>query len=238
MTLRDRPNGWPVACQHWRDLLFLHWPMPENELRRLVPAELDIDTFDGSGWISLSPLRIWGTRPSLLPAPPIIGNSLELNVRTYVVRDGVPGVWFLSLDASNPLAVVGARAGFSLPYYFARMKMWHKGEPFQFHSRRFHPGGGDAHFAAEWTEFGPAGELMPGTLDFFLVERYCLYAQFMGRLYRGRIHHRPWLVRQAALRSLASNMIQANGLPAPKAAPILHAQAEPLSVEIWREHRV
>ena len=33
----------------------------------------------------------------------------ELNVRTYVHRDGVPGVWFLSLEASNPFAVAGAR---------------------------------------------------------------------------------------------------------------------------------
>src|SRR5215208_5984323 len=117
LSVRSRPTGWPIMHQTWDKLLFLHWPLPPESLRALIPTRLVLDTFEGNAWVALTPFTMWGIRPTLLPPVPWLSASHELNVRTYVHLDGVPGVWFFSLDASNLLAVLGARLGFHLPYF-------------------------------------------------------------------------------------------------------------------------
>src|SRR5690606_11931730 len=110
-----------------------------------------------------------------------------------------PGVWFFSLDASNPLAVIGSRFGFSLPYYQAFMTFREDGDRAAFTSYRMHPGAPEAHLEVSWNRESPMPEADPGSLDFFLIERYCLYAMRAGHLYRSRIHHRPWPLRSASV---------------------------------------
>src|SRR5437764_11600687 len=114
LAMRARPEGTPVMEQAWEDLLFLHWPIDEALIRPLIPASLEIDTFEGKAWIGITPFRLTGFR--LMSLPPIPGFSAfnEINVRTYVHHDGKPGIWFFSLDASKILPAVGARVLFGL----------------------------------------------------------------------------------------------------------------------------
>ena len=91
--------------QSWHDLLFMHWRVPADVLRPLIPPGLEVDTFDGSAWIAVVPFRMSDVAPRFVPAVPGLSAFPELNVRTYVARDGKPGVWFFSLDAGNRLAV-------------------------------------------------------------------------------------------------------------------------------------
>jgi uncharacterized protein len=233
LALRARPEGSAVMHQSWRELLFLHWPLSPAAVRRLVPPSLELDVWEGEAWIGVTPFTMWDIRPAHLPAVPLLSRSHELNVRTYVHRDGVPGVWFLSLEAANPLAVIGARIGFHLPYFQARMCLEEEGETVRYSSRRIHPGAPPATFAAEWSRGGPLPEAEPGTRDFFLIERYCLYSEVNGKLSRCRIHHRPWPLRVARLASLSTTMLEAHGLATPPREPLLHAQGASIEVEIW-----
>jgi uncharacterized protein len=219
--------------QEWHRLLFLHWKIPPTLLRPLLPAGLELDLHDGAAWVGITPFTMSGIRPSFVPPVPVLSESHELNVRTYVHRDGVPGVWFLSLEASNPLAVWGARLGFHLPYYQARMGMEEEGGTVRFRSRRSHPGAPAAEFHGEWSLGERLPEAEPGTLDYFLIERYCLYAAHGERLSRARIHHEPWPLRRASVARISSTMLESHGLPTPSDAPLVHAQAAPLHVEIW-----
>ena len=123
LSVRSRPQGWPLMYQSWDKLLFMHWPMPVEALRPLIPDLLTIDTFEGTAWMGVTPFTMWGIRPVFSPSLPALSRSHELNVRTYVYVDGIPGVWFLSLDANNPLAVLGARLAFHLPYFTANMSL-------------------------------------------------------------------------------------------------------------------
>jgi uncharacterized protein YqjF (DUF2071 family) len=109
LSIRARPSGLALMHQIWGQLLFMHWTIDEKLLRPLIPPQLSIDTFDGAAWIGEIPFTMWGIRASLLPPIPSTSAFHELNVRTYVHFDGVPGVWFFSLDAANRLAVWGAR---------------------------------------------------------------------------------------------------------------------------------
>ena len=125
------PAGPWVMAQSWLDLLFAHWPIPLDELRRVVPASLTIDTFDGQGWVGVVPFRMTGVRPRGVPALPWLSAFPELNVRTYVTLGGKAGVFFFSLDAANPVAVATARRWYHLPYFNARMSLRREGVPGQ-----------------------------------------------------------------------------------------------------------
>ena len=233
---RVRPPGWPVLHQRWHSLVFLHWPFEPEQLRGLVPAGLALDLHDGQAWVGITPFSVTRIRPSLLPALPILSEANEVNVRVYVERDGVPGIWFPSLEITNRLAAWAARLSYRLPYFHARMRVERRGDRHSFHSRR--PDNPGASLEVEW-QLGPArAAAQPGSLDDFLIERYVLYSGGAGRLLRARIHHRPWPLREASVLGLSSPLLTADGLPAPSTSVLAHAQAEPFDVEIWPPTRV
>lgn len=237
-AVRKRPRGWPVMHQTWDKLLFLHWPIETDQLRPHIPPGLEIDTWKGTAWIGVTPFTIRGIRPPLAPALPMLSQSHELNVRTYVWRDGVPGIWFFSLDASNSLAVWAARVGFALPYFRAEMELTTDSGSIEFQSRRIHADAPPGTFHAKWRIDSPLPEVLPGTRDFFLIERYVLYSSSGNRLYRASIHHRPWPLSSAHVERLTSSILESDGLMQPQESPLVHAQAKPLSVWIWPPKRV
>jgi uncharacterized protein YqjF (DUF2071 family) len=123
-------------AQSWHDLLFAHWPVAPESLRPLIPAQLKLQTFNQHCWLAVVPFRMSGVRARWLPA--IAGTSFfpELNVRTYVVCGGKPGVYFFSLDAANRLAVKTARLLYHLPYFYADMRSDDTGEEIVYRSKR------------------------------------------------------------------------------------------------------
>lgn len=219
--------------QNWGKLLFLHWSVPVSVLRPMIPRALEIDTHDGGAWVSITPFTMWGIRPVMLPALPGLSDSHELNVRTYVHANGVPGVWFFSLDASNVIAVLAARLGFHLPYFQADMHMEETGDLISFTSRRTDERGPRAEFKASWSRGKPLPLPAPESLEFFLVERYCLYAAKDEKLYRARIQHQPWSLRAATIETLSSTMGEAHGMKLSDKPALVHAQGDALAVEVW-----
>ena len=238
LSIRTRPAGWPVMYQTWAKLLFVHWPVAAELLQPLIASGLRLDTFEGQAWVSVSPFTMWGIRPIFFPPLPVLSQSHELNVRTYVHVGGVPGVWFFSLDASNALAVFGARLSLGLPYFRARMRLQEHQADIHFTSTRMHPGASAAQFEGTWSRGEPLPSPPPDTLDFFLVERYCLYTTRRGQLYRVRIFHRPWPLCRVERLSFTSTMLESQGLPAATEDPLLHAQGESLRVGIWPPERL
>src|SRR4051812_35249046 len=117
------PDGPWVLGQTWERLLFAHWRVPADELRPHVPALLELEEWDGSAWLALSPFRVAGFRARGLPPLPVISRFYELNCRTYVRRGDRPGIWFFSLDASSRFAVATARPVYGLPYRLARFEV-------------------------------------------------------------------------------------------------------------------
>lgn len=139
-----------------------------------------------------------GIRPRYLPALPWLSSFAELNVRTYVVRDGKPGVYFFSLDAANPVAVRIARRVFHLPYFDAKISLEYDGDWIDYRSVRTHSGAPPAEFSARYRPTGSIFRVAPGSLEEWLSERYCLYAgDCAGRMWRTEIQHAPWPAQPA-----------------------------------------
>jgi uncharacterized protein YqjF (DUF2071 family) len=226
---------WILAMQ-WHDLLFLHWPIPPVWLRPLIPPGLALDTRDGAAWLGIVPFYMKGTRPRLLPSLPWLSNFPELNVRTYVTAEGKPGVWFFTMDLTNPLAVRAARLAFHLPYFDARMTVRRRGLGVLYQSRR--KGRTTAELVAT---YAPAGTIFTpgaGTLEHWLTERYCLYsADRRGRLYRAEIQHPPWLLQPATAEIQRNTLTQPLGFELPNISPLAHF-ARRQDVVAWYVQRV
>jgi hypothetical protein len=191
------PEGHWIQGQRWEDLLFCSWPLSVDAIRSLVPEALEIDTFDGTAWVSVVPMWMEDAHFYRLPPLPFISTFPEVNLRTYVTADGIPGVWFLSLDTESRINVAIARYGFQLPYFFARCAMQRGGDVFRFHSVR---PGGEAELDVEYRAEGDRFEPREGTLEHFLTERYSMYCTMRsGKLFRGDIQHTPWELRRATM---------------------------------------
>jgi uncharacterized protein YqjF (DUF2071 family) len=183
----------PWAAAHtWEDVAFLNWRVDADELAKLVGRSVELDTFEGEAWLGITPFLLTGLRPRGLPSFGRLSTFPQLNVRTYVTRDGKPGLWFFSLDAGSTLAVEGAKRLYRLPYSRAQMTHERKGELVRFESAR--PG---AAFSGSYRAAGDRFRPEPGTLEHFLTERYCLYTEDGSRAFRIDVHHPPWRLRPA-----------------------------------------
>lgn len=215
-----RPMNRPVGFQRWRHLLFLHWEVPVDALRPLVPAELSIDTFEGRAYVGLVPFTMRDVSLYGSPSVPGVSNFHELNVRTYVHHQGRdPGVWFFSLDAASTLPVLVARATFSLPYYRAAMRLDIEGAEVRYSSHRRFSRSSPARFECRYRIGEPLGAARPDTFEHWLVERYILFARPRRGLRLGQVHHRPYPVQRAEILDLRESMLTAAGLPAPSDGP-------------------
>jgi uncharacterized protein len=193
------PEGPWFMGQTWTNVLFAHWRVPIESLEKVVPAQLNIETYEGSAWIGITPLSVRGVRLRGTLPPPLVSSFPEINVRTYVTVGDKPGVYFLSLDADSWAAVRAARRTYRLPYFRSHIELEAEGdERFRFESTRTSRDGPPAGFAAR---FGPDGPELPfeeGSLERWLTERYCHYTfDEEQRPQRGEIHHPPWPLRPA-----------------------------------------
>ena len=213
---RQTPAGQPgIMAQRWAHLLFLHWPFDPITVQRTLPDGLSVDTYQDRAWIGIVPFRMRNVRPVALPF--LSTNFLELNLRTYV-RDsrGVPGVWFYSLDANNPMAVWTARLFFGLPYQHAEMHVESGNEEIRYSSRRR----GCA--TVQEYRFRPSdelGEAKPGSLEFFLIERYRLFSVRGAQILTGRVCHSPYQLREARVTRFDSYLFELDSLEPPAEPP-------------------
>jgi uncharacterized protein YqjF (DUF2071 family) len=237
--LEDRPRigrcgGRPwVMRMRWVDLLFAHWPMTPEALRPLIPADLEIDTYDGRAWLGIVPFRMEDVAPRGLPAPPILGAFPELNVRTYVTHRGRPGVWFLSLDAASRLAVEGARRWFHLPYAMADMTVSDDDGVIEYQSVRRDDRMAPARLLARYSATGPIEHATAGSIEAWFTERWRLFALTPdGRIERTEIRHAPWPLQPASAEMDGRAMAAAHGLQLPNEPPHLRF-ARRVDVVAW-----
>lgn len=198
----------------------MHWEVPVELLRTLLPEPLSVDLFEGRAYVGLVPFTMRDVRPWWSPSVPGISSFHELNLRTYVHRgDAEPGVWFFSLDAANTLAVILARTGWSLPYYRAAISMQEQGDEVLYASRRLWPPPRPAELSLRYRVGEEIGHARAGTFEHFLVERYRLYAMSPFGLVTGRVHHAPYPLRRAEVLELRESVFAAQGISRSSAPP-------------------
>jgi uncharacterized protein len=221
----------------WSELLFAHWPVASEIVAQHLPRGLQLDSYDGQAWVGVVPFLISDFAPRACPAIPPLNRFLELNVRTYVIHEGRPGVWFFTMDAASRLAVRAARSMFYLPYMDASMSLTHYASgAIDYRSQRTHRGEPAARFEAAYQTTGQAFPAEPGTFEHWLTARYCLVsADRQGRLYRGEIDHEPWSLATASWQVRENTLGEAFGFDFSAEPHLLSADA--IGVRAWLASR-
>ncbi|HEY1254924.1 MAG TPA: DUF2071 domain-containing protein [Terracidiphilus sp.] len=235
---RPLPSGHWRMKQRWNDLLFAHWPVQASSLASLVPEGLLVDSFNGSAWLGIMPFWMDRIKVRGIPTIPGVRCFPDLSLCTYVheERSGTPGVFCLSLDASNLLAVGVGRSFYHLPYHWAQMHMDQRSErEFSFFSRR-RLSGQPVIFKARYRGLGPSRRLMEcgaGSLEYFLMERYCLFSRNPDGLpIRANLHHVSSQLEEAEADIEQNNLAEVLGIHLPEQAPVLHYSRR-LAVYVW-----
>jgi uncharacterized protein YqjF (DUF2071 family) len=216
------PSGPWVMGQTWRHLLFAHWRVPPEALARVMPPQLPPDVRDGAAWIGVTPFVVTAAHPRGLPPLPWVSSFPECNVRTYVTVDGRPGIYFFSLDAARRLACDIARLAYRVPYFHADMGAADRDGWITYAARRIQRDGPPAGLEVRYRAVGAPFDALPGSLEHFLCERYCLYTlDRRQRVLRAEIHHRPWHLYNAEAEFPSNTMTGGLGIELQE-EPTLH----------------
>lgn len=213
------PLPFALMVQSWRHFTFLHWRFAISEVAQRVPSPLTVETYDGSAWIGVTPFHLRDLRCPWLPAVPWLSHFAETNCRTYVrAPDGRSGIWFFSLDAARMAAVAGARAGYGLPYAWARMRVQTEGTLIRYQSARRWPDAcGTTDIEVERCE-----PMESGALEIFLTARFRLFSRIAGRMIYANVDHAPWPLMRARVIRAEQTLIECAGLPQPRGEPAAH----------------
>jgi len=232
LAQRVQPDSPVVMKQEWSHLLFLHWEMDPAIIQEQLPPGLTVDTFDGKAYLGVVPFHMNNVRPSFCPTVPGLSWFLELNLRTYVHdENGVPGVWFFSLDCNQWLAVKLARGLFHLPYQHASMESYQHDGILNFISRR--KGCEQSQIFKYPAELSHSEAAEVGSLEFFLLERYRLFSVGRsGSIYSGLVHHSPYQFQEIDITEYSTRMFSLCGFEEPNTPPVSSLIAETAHVKI------
>ena len=231
LAARRRPDRRALLRQRWDQLFFLHLRCDPAAVARILPPGLTPDLFEGETHLGIVGFRMLGLRPEGLPAVPWLSHFNELNVRVYV-RDaaGEPGVFFFSLDCDRWPAVKIARAQFALNYQHAQMRHQAAGQGFTLDCQR---AGATANARYAWQPVGAPTVAEPGTLEFFLAERYNFFTEKDGRLLRGQVHHTPYPLQKAEVQAWSEAPVAWDGFPTSQRPPDLAHASSGVSIEAF-----
>lgn len=206
--------GW-IMTQTWEHLLFIHWAVSPDVLRSLIPNELEIDTYDGMAWIGILPFLLTGVRIRRMPTVPFTSTFPEINVRTYVKTKQKSGIYFLSLDASNPLVTGIAKRWYRLPYFLADMQFTRTKEGIAFASQRVRAKEEPVIFSGSYQPIRQPIQAKHGTLEHWLTERYTLFCQCSSsrRIFFADVYHEPWALQQVDARIRENTMTTGLSIP-------------------------
>lgn len=180
----------------WTGAVFIHYEVDAGILQEEVPFELDL--WEGRAFVSLVAFTMGRLRPcrggwlaELVFRP--IARTRFLNVRTYVRGGATRGIYFIAEFLSNRLSVPLGPPTFGLPYRRGDLDYRNDDLKDGASGRIRAPGGRRelAYHAVRRDECGPR-EALPGTLDWFLIERYDAFTCHRGRRRMFHVAHRRW----------------------------------------------
>ena len=224
------PNRSFALSQEWRDLTFMHWKVDPKRLKPHLPDGLEIDFFQGDAYVGVIPFVMKNVRPKGLPSVPGISTFAEFNIRTYVIKDGQSGVFFLTLDAKSLMTCFYAPRAYGLTYRYAKAKVKKQGETLHWHSRRTSDG---VQLIGSSTPSGSIQTADSATLEHFLFERYCLYTEHKGCLRRAYVYHQPWNFREAEVNLETNSLLESYDMGLDVLAPDLVHYSKGLPVKTW-----
>jgi uncharacterized protein YqjF (DUF2071 family) len=165
----------------------------------LLPGQLSLDLYEEKAYISIVPFFMSGIRFPFLPSLPFT-SLWELNIRTYVKINNIPGIYFFTLDTNHRLASLIARTFFKLPYRKVDLKGYPEGNSIRYKSSDFS-------LSACFKK-----ERVKSQFDEWICERYNLFTVHKERVFQGTAIHRPWDLVNIEAECDSSRFLKAFGI--------------------------
>lgn len=209
----EQPVTVPMMTARWLSQAFVHWPYPPVEVQALLPGGLQADVFRNAAWVGVTPFLMASVKVlGVVPVP--VSTFTETNVRTYArLPDGKDGVWFLSIDVSNPVMLAARAIG--APYHVGNLKIRTDGPVIHYTGERR---GGGPHYRLTVRTGAPAEVT---ELDIWLTSRWRSFTRRAGLIWETPVEHEPWPLVRGTIIDLQENATSA-GLSAPVGEPIVH----------------
>jgi len=212
--------------QQWHDTIFLHWELPAYFIQENIPVELELDTFNNMAWVSLVAFKVRNMRLRNTPSLPYISNFHEINLRTYVIKDGKPGIYMFSIETDKLIEVLLTRVFIGLPYKKSKMSR----TPKKIISRNE-----TLNQRLDLT-IGRTRPIIEKTaLDFWLTERHSLYEICGKEVCRFDIHHKQWEIKN--LNVTINNILYNAGKYSLSTFPDKIQCADKLDVLLWGKEK-
>ncbi|HVP63865.1 MAG TPA: DUF2071 domain-containing protein [candidate division Zixibacteria bacterium] len=245
------PNGPWAMSQNMQDALFVNYAVDPAALRPLVPERFSIDLYGGAAWLTVTPFYVAHLRGNSTPPLPVVSSFGSVVVRTCVVCDDKPGLFVFSVDSGSLGAVWTARLFWRLPFWHAKVRMLGytvtrrtfrtpSSLDVRFEAERLHGPKADASAARLSAVYKAVSEPAipsPGTLEQFLIDRYCIYTQSKKSLYRIENHHLPFMLQQAEVDMAVNTLCEPLGLTLP-AKPDAVFYVRNLRLLLWPAQKV
>ncbi len=180
--------------QNWVNLTFMHWIVDKKKISKYIPEDIELEDFDGDAYVGTIPFRMERVRPRFLPSVPFVSNFPEFNIRTYVTKNGIPGVLFLTLDAQSRITTAYAPWAYGLPYIYSKGYVKETEEGFEWYSKRVSNG---IELKGKSKSIGSVEKAKKGSLEEFLFERYSLYVTYNQKTHMAYTCHEPWEYHKA-----------------------------------------
>ena len=226
----DLPNKPHSLVQEWRNLTFMHWEVDVDKLAKHIPDGLEIDLFKGKAYVGTIPFMMKNVRPRLLPALPGVSTFPEFNVRTYVKKNGIPGVLFLTLDAQSRITCWHAPRSYGLPYRYADCDLEVSKVGFTWRSKRKSDG---VMLKGSCEIVGRNRKATPGSLEYFMFERYSLYTLHQGKLHMAYTLHAPWEFSDATVDLVDNSLTDSYDLGIDVKSPDFVHASDGVYVHTW-----
>jgi uncharacterized protein len=213
-------DNWLMIVRE-RYLLFASWPIPVAQLRPVIPSALDIDTFQGTAWVTVETLQLSTAHIRDVPLLTSLEGT-EANVRTYVQYKGERGIHFLSLDSPGALMDALSRHFFKLPFHNAEVSVELNGDNYHVESIRLEDHSSSVSFACSARLTGGPTMVAANSLEEWLLNQTCLFAvDSNGDVYRGYVGHRPHSIQPIEGVIETNTLVSAAGVTLPGTPPVL-----------------
>ncbi|MEU6665586.1 DUF2071 domain-containing protein [Streptomyces sp. NPDC046727] len=144
----------PALRAGWLTQTFVHWASSPEQVQRLLPEGLTVDTCEQWAWVSLTPFVMAGVRLPGVPAA--LPSFAETDLRTYVrERGGGDGLCFLTPEVSSPVMLAARAIG--APYHLGHLMLSRRGDAVTYAGARGVAGRRTAWWSVRTSRSGRAG---------------------------------------------------------------------------------
>ena len=218
-------DNWMMIARE-ADLVFASWAVAPDVIRPLVPAMLELDTFDEQAWVTVEALTMSTVRVRWLPTPLLSIDMPEIAVRTYVRFRGQRAIYFLSLECPPPFGSTLAQYLFKMPFHDAAVTVTVNGDNYHAESFRTRRGEPPVQFSVHGRIAGPPESVQAGGVDEFLLRQTCMFTVGSASdLHRADVTHRTSAVQPFVGMIDVNTLLPACGVPLPATPPRLRYYA-------------